>query len=88
MSRRDRGFAIARLSARPGTCRVARAKTGDPKKETGGAAVVIFTPGLVLRQPVATQVVGVGGECGRLNYVPAPAATVLLFGADPIAREP
>ncbi len=65
-----------------------QARSGDPKKDVAGAAVVIFTPGLVLRQPVATLGVNVGGEGDRLIYVPAPAATVQLFGVDPIAREP
>ena len=66
----------------------ARAKSGDPKREVAGAAVVIFTPGLVLRQPVAMESVSVGGEGGRLTYVPAPAPTVQLFGIDPIVHEP
>ena len=64
------------------------AQSSDPKKDVAGAAVVIFTPGLVLRQPVATLGVKVGGEGDQLIYVPAPAATVQLFGIDPIAREP
>ena len=64
------------------------ARSGDPKKDVAGAAVVIFTPGLVLRQPVATLGVNVGGEGDRLSYVPAPAAAVQLFRVDPIAREP
>ena len=65
----------------------ARSKSGDPKKDAAGTGVVIFTPDLVLRQPVATQSVSIGGG-GRLLYVPAPAATIQLFGIDPIAREP
>ena len=64
------------------------ARSADPKKDVAGAAVVIFTPGLVLRQPVATLGLNVGGEGDQLIYVPAPAATVQLFGPDPLAREP
>ena len=66
----------------------APARSSDPKKDIGGAALVIFTPDLVLRQQIATQRTNVGGEADRLIYVPAPAATVQLLGIDPIAREP
>lgn len=66
----------------------AAAVAGDPKKDHGASVVVIFTPGLVLRQHVATLGVNVGGEGDRLVYAPAPANGILLFGVDPIAREP
>lgn len=66
----------------------ARARSGDPRKDAPGAALVIFTPRLTLRQPVATLGLNVGGEGEQLVYVPAPAAAVQLFGVDPIAREP
>lgn len=60
----------------------------DAKKAVGDASLVIFTPGLVLRQPVSTTSAAIGGEGGRLTFVPAPASAVQLFGDDPIAREP
>jgi hypothetical protein len=66
----------------------ANATSRDPKKDPAGSAVVIFTPGLVLRQQIAVLGVNVGGEDDRLMYVPAPATGILLFGVDPIAREP
>ncbi len=73
----------------------------DPARAAGGAPIdlsdlglVIFTPGLVLRQPAAVIEVNVGGEGGRLSYVPRPATAVRLYGSGTlggpgfIVREP
>jgi hypothetical protein len=64
----------------------APATTDDPPKSTD-ATVIVFTPDLILRQRIGMSSVGVG-RGWRLSYVPAPAAGILLFGVDPIAREP
>jgi hypothetical protein len=54
--------------------------------------LVIFTPGLVLRQPIAVSGANVGGEGRRLSYVPRPATAVRLFGTaigpSLVVREP
>lgn len=65
----------------------AHATSADRQKDLGAAALVIFTPGLGLRQPAPLVEVRIGRE-GRLAYVPAPASAVRFFGADPVAREP
>jgi 4-amino-4-deoxy-L-arabinose transferase-like glycosyltransferase len=59
---------------------------GDPPKRIGGT-LVIFTPDLVLRQPVVGRTLSLGSTATRLVVV-SPADAVKLFGVDPIAREP
>lgn len=57
-----------------------------PRVDLSGVTLIIFTPGLVLRQPVATTEAKLGD--GHLSYVPQPATAVQLFGAGFVVREP
>jgi hypothetical protein len=61
----------------------APARSGDPPKVIPGV-LVIFTPDLVLRQPIAAT--SADARAVGLTVVAAP--TVKLFGEYPVAREP
>ena len=61
----------------------ARARTGEPPKSIPGT-LVIFTPDLVLRQPIS--IAGPDPQAAGLTVI--TGSNVKLFGEYPIAREP